>query len=176
MMPSPKPSPGTNPGMNPPSSGASDGEPPALFTGLLDSLPAEDRQLLESARAILPRAHCPYSRFRVGAALRAASGEVFSGVNLESASFGLTICAERSALAVAVAAGVREVVAVAVATEGPGPVTPCGACRQFLAEFGKDMRVISAGAGDRVMVHSMGELLPHPFLDCPPARDSNPAT
>ena len=94
------------------------------------------RALAEAARAASANAHCPYSRFAVGAAVRAADGRVFVGCNVENASFGLTICAERNAIFQAIAAGAREVVAVAVYTPTRRPVSPCGACRQVIAEFG----------------------------------------
>ena len=92
--------------------------------------------LADAARGASVNAHCPYSRFSVGAAVRSADGRVFTGCNVENASFGLTICAERNAIFQAVAAGAREVVAVAVYTPTRKPVSPCGACRQVIAEFG----------------------------------------
>ena len=92
--------------------------------------------LAAAARAASAHAHCPYSRFAVGAAVRTADGRLFTGCNVENASFGLTICAERNAIFQAVAAGARDVVAVAVYTPTRKPVSPCGACRQVIAEFG----------------------------------------
>lgn len=102
-------------------------------------------ELVRRAREVLEHAHAPYSEFRVGAALEAADGRVFVGCNVESASYGLTICAERMALGAAVAAGARRFARVAVATEVDPPAAPCGACRQLLAEFGLDLEVIAAG-------------------------------
>jgi cytidine deaminase len=90
-------------------------------------------ELIRAALDAQQRAFCPYSNFPVGAALRTTRGTVYVGVNVENASFGLTICAERVAVSAAVAAGEREFAAMAVASRGG--VTPCGACRQFLAEF-----------------------------------------
>ena len=101
--------------------------------------------LVHRAREVLVHAYAPYSRFRVGAAVEAPDGRVFVGTNVESASYGLTICAERMALGAAVAAGARAVKRVAVATEVEPPAAPCGACRQLLAEFGLDMEIVAAG-------------------------------
>jgi cytidine deaminase len=121
------------------------------------------RRLVAAARAARRRAYAPYSRFRVGAALLAADGTVYTGANVENASYGLTICAERAAVAQAVSAGARRFVAVAVAAPGPG-VTPCGACRQVLAEFG-DLAVIVADARRATAPHifRLQELLPAAF-------------
>lgn len=91
------------------------------------------------------RAHAPYSRFQVGAAIESADGTIHVGCNVESASYGLTICAERMALGAAVAAGAKELKRVVVVTEVDPPAAPCGACRQLLAEFGLDMEVLAVG-------------------------------
>ncbi len=118
--------------------------------------------LMERAASAMRHAHAPYSGFRVGAALLAADGSVHVGCNVESASYGLTMCAERVALFSAVAAGCRRFRSVAVHTEGPAPVAPCGACRQALAEFGLQLRVISEAGGAREE-WTLAELLPAPF-------------
>ena len=102
-------------------------------------------ELVRRAREVMAHAYAPYSRFRVGAAIEAADGRVFVGTNVESASYGLTVCAERMALGAAVAAGARELRRVAVVTEADPPAAPCGACRQLLAEFGLDMEIVAAG-------------------------------
>ena len=102
-------------------------------------------ELVRRAREVMAHAYAPYSRFRVGAAIEAADGRVFVGNNVESASYGLTICAERMALGAAVAAGARDLRRVAVATDADPPAAPCGACRQLLAEFGLDMEIVAAG-------------------------------
>lgn len=109
------------------------------------------------------RAYAPYSGYAVGAALLGDDGRVFVGVNVENASYGLTLCAERSAVAAAVAAGVRRFQAIVVATGGPRAGAPCGMCRQVLAELGPSfpVRCIS-DQGDRLET-SVAELLPHPF-------------
>lgn len=101
--------------------------------------------LVARAREAQAHAHAPYSRFRVGAALEALDGRVFVGCNVESASYGLTICAERMALGAGVAAGARRFRRVAIVTDVDPPAAPCGACRQLLAEFGMDLEVIAAG-------------------------------
>ena len=101
--------------------------------------------LIGRAREVMRNAWAPYSEFRVGAAIEAADGRVFVGCNVESASYGLTICAERMALGAAVAAGARSLRRVVVTTEVEPPAAPCGACRQLLAEFGLNLEVIAAG-------------------------------
>jgi cytidine deaminase len=123
-------------------------------------------ELVAAARAARERAYAPYSGFRVGAALLTAQGDVVTAANVENASYGLAICAERSAVVAAVAAGSRSFLAVAVAGNGPDPVTPCGACRQVLREFpaGPGLEVLCAGeTGDRLLTTTLGELLPDSF-------------
>lgn len=123
------------------------------------------RTLVHKAVAAMRKAHAPYSKFRVGAALLASNGKVFTGCNVENASYGLTICAERNAVFAAVAAGVKSFVAIAVVAERQAPA-PCGACRQVLAEFcGEDFPVLAASADrpSRVQALRLGELLPHRF-------------
>ena len=102
----------------------------------------DDRALLSEAIAARANAYAPYSQFPVGAALLARSGKVYRGVNVENASFGVTVCAERTALFTAIAAGERAFEAIAVVADTEGPVRPCGACRQALAEFGTDLRIV----------------------------------
>lgn len=123
----------------------------------------EWRQLAEAARAASARAYCPYSAFPVGAAVLTAEGAIVSGCNVENASSGLTVCAERNAIARAVAEGAKAIVAVAVYTPTPEPVTPCGACRQVIAEFGRDAAIRSTCAGPSRADHTLAELLPHGF-------------
>lgn len=131
----------------------------------MTSFEANDAELLDAARQAARLAHCPYSHFHVGAALR-AGGKVFLGANIENASYGLTVCAERTAAFAAVLAGAGRIEAVAVACvdapEGadPGLAMPCGACRQVLAEFaGPDTPIFV----DRVGAFRLGDLLPHAF-------------
>jgi cytidine deaminase len=125
-----------------------------------------DRSLVAAAREARARAYAPYSGYRVGAAVRAESGEVVGAANVENASYGLTICAERAAVATAVAAGHRRFEAVAVAADGAEPASVCGACRQVLREFpaGPGLRVLLAGeSGEGFVVTTLGELLPDSF-------------
>ena len=120
-------------------------------------------QLTAAALAVRPRAHAPYSKFQVGAAILTASGEIFAGCNVENASYGLTICAERVAVGTAVAAGHKEIVAVAVVSSGGH--SPCGACRQVLSEFGPAMEVILIDADDptKTRTTTLAALLPEQF-------------
>ena len=117
----------------------------------------EIAELIAAAAAVRERAYAPYSQFLVGAALRAADGTIFAGCNVENASYGLTICAERNTIAQAIAAGARDVTAVAVVSENG--VTPCGACRQVLVEFGPEMTVIVADTRGRRRIYTLAELL-----------------
>lgn len=119
-------------------------------------------RLIEAARAAQQHAHCPYSHYRVGAALETAEGAVFVGSNVENASFGLTICAERSAVFAAVSAGARKFRRIVVATDSEPPGPPCGACRQVLAEFGSELEVESVGP-TQSRRWTIRELLPDAF-------------
>lgn len=116
--------------------------------------------LIQQAREARERAYAPYSRFSVGAALRTKSGRVFVGCNVENLSFGLTICAERAAVCAAVAAGERELEALAVVADSREPVTPCGACRQVLAEFSLTLPVCSSNLEGATYQSTIAELLP----------------
>lgn len=124
-------------------------------------------QLIEKAAEAARKAYAPYSKFHVGAALLVAGKKrIITGCNVENASFGLTICAERAALAAAVSAGQRRFEAIAVATARGKPVVPCGACLQALAEFCKpDLIVLVASAGRpaRIKIFKLRDLLPHAF-------------
>ncbi len=129
---------------------------------LLDA--ATEAALLADARAAQQHAYVPYSGFRVGAALLAADGRVFTGANVENAAYSPSICAERTALPQAVIAGAREFVAIAVVGDGDGPCTPCGVCRQTLYEFAPDVLVIAAGATGAAARYVLStDLLPHGF-------------
>jgi cytidine deaminase len=125
--------------------------------------PDTARNLLEQARAARANAYAPYSRFPVGAALLAADGRVFTGVNVENAAYGLGNCAERTAIFKAVSEGVKDFVAVAViGPEDDVECSPCGACRQVLFEFGPDMAVIVPD-GANLKQYTVRQLLPGGF-------------
>jgi cytidine deaminase len=133
---------------------------------------ATPRRLVSAAAAAMLRAYCPYSRFAVGAAVLTADNRVFTGCNVENASYGLTVCAERNAISAAVAAGARRITAVAVVTATGEPVPPCGACRQVIAEFATgDTVVYSApnGRPDRLKSWTLRSLLPEAFALVPTA-------
>lgn len=119
-------------------------------------------ELLSAARDVRDRAYAPYSNFRVGAALDIGDGNVILGANVENASYGLGICAERAAVAAAVSAGFRQFVAIAVAGPDGELTSPCGACRQVLAEFNPTMTVVFTGP-DGPVTTTVAELLPHSF-------------
>ena len=126
----------------------------------------QSQALVAEALAVLPQAYAPYSRFPVGAALRARSGKTYRGVNVENASLGLSICAERNALFAAVAAGERAFDAIAIVTRAPQPTPPCGACRQVLVEFAPDefpVLLATAAAPDAAESTLLGVLTPRAF-------------
>jgi cytidine deaminase len=116
-----------------------------------------------AARAAREHAVAPFSRFRVGAALATAGGRIYAGCNVENASYGLTICAERVALVKALSEGEREFTALAVVADTESPTPPCGACRQLLWEYCGDIPVTLANRARVTGQHTMRELLPHPF-------------
>jgi len=134
--------------------------------------PYDADDLLAQAREAMGRAYAPYSRFNVGAALLTAEGEVIQGCNVENASFGLTMCAERSAIFTAVSGGQREFRAIAIVASGNAPhtpkgalsCTPCGACRQVLSEFGESIVVILERDDGSPWEVALSELLPHQFV------------
>ncbi|MEZ4297941.1 MAG: cytidine deaminase [Polyangiaceae bacterium] len=121
--------------------------------------------LEEAALEVQARAYCPYSEYPVGAALLGKSGRIYAGCNVENAAYGHSICAERSALVQMVAAGERAPIAAVVVTRGPKAGTPCGACRQMLAEFVGDMpiRLMVNGAPEQTRTTTLDELLPDAF-------------
>ena len=117
------------------------------------------RQLEKVARAAAKKSYSPYSEFPVGAAVLAASGKIYAGCNVENASYGLCNCAERTAIFTAAAAGERRILAVAVFTPTAQPTSPCGACRQVMAEFG-NFRILSATLSGEVFESTVDNLLP----------------
>lgn len=131
---------------------------------------AHDEELVQAAKAVRARSYSPYSGFAVGAALRGKSGRIYTGTNVENASYPLTVCAERAAVFKAVSEGEREFDSIAVVTSTGA--APCGACRQVLAEFGLDIRVVVANLNKRRKVYSISELLPYGFDVSQLARES----
>jgi cytidine deaminase len=119
--------------------------------------------LVEAARKARDNAYAKYSGFSVGAAVLAASGTIYDGCNVENASYGLSICAERVAIFKAVCAGERQIVELALVASGDEPSRPCGACRQVLHEFGKAAKVIMSNLEGNTIVRSLPELIPEPF-------------
>ena len=119
--------------------------------------------LRRSAMDALQNAYAPYSQYRVAAALLAEDGRVFVGVNVENASYGLTLCAERNAVVAAVAAGARRFLALVIVVSVDDPATPCGACRQVLREHGPSFPVRSYGSKGRPRISSVSALLPASF-------------
>jgi cytidine deaminase len=126
-------------------------------------MPTEEAALVDAARAARKHAVAPFSHFAVGAALETADGTVVTGCNVENATYGLTICAERVALVKALSEGHRRFSRVAVVAATDAPTPPCGACRQMLWEYGGDLEVILANETAVTGRHRLGALLPHPF-------------
>ncbi len=123
----------------------------------------KDSELIKKAKRARERAYAPYSEFKVGAALLVKSGKVYTGANVENATFGLTVCAERVAVFKAVANGEKDFVKIAVVADKPDPVTPCGACRQVLSEFSSDLKIICANLEGKTERYTLRELLPEAF-------------
>jgi len=138
---------------------------PLLKRGIKGDLGASMKKeysvLIDAAKAALKNSYSPYSRFKVGAAVLGGSGAIYKGTNVENASYGLTVCAERIAVYNAIAAGEKKIKAVAVAA-GKGFAYPCGACRQVLSEFGKDINVIIVNK-NRHVIKKLSALLPDAF-------------
>jgi cytidine deaminase len=126
---------------------------------------SEKDLLIEAAKQARENAHAPYSNFRVGTALRSTSGRIFSGCNVENASYGLTMCAERVAIFKAISEGERGFSALAVVTDADVLTPPCGACRQLIWEFCGDIPVTIANLKDQTEVVQMKNLFPRPFDD-----------
>src|SRR5262249_5199852 len=125
----------------------------------------EDQSLIDAARAVRLRAHAPYSRFLVGAALETVEGKIITGCNVENATYGLTVCAERVAVFKAISEGEGGFTRIAVVADTQEATPPCGACRQILWEFGGDLEVILANLQGETARFRLKDLLPYPFDD-----------
>jgi len=123
--------------------------------------PPED--LLSAAIYARQKAYAPYSGFKVGAALRGSAGEIFSGCNVENASYGLTLCAERTTVCTAVAAGIRTFTQMVIVADSETPCPPCGACRQFLFEFAPNLELWVANLSGETKFYRLCDLLPEAF-------------
>jgi cytidine deaminase len=124
---------------------------------------AAGQRLLEAAGAARQHAYAAFSNFRVGAALETSDGKILTGCNVENATYGLTICAERVAVFKAISEGYRSFTRVAVVADTAEPTPPCGACRQILWEFGGDLEVILGNLSGEKARYRLKDLLPHPF-------------
>jgi cytidine deaminase len=136
--------------------------------GVKTGTAADEKRMIEAARAARSHAHAPYSHYAVGAAVLTRSGRVYAGCNVENATYGATLCAERSAVAAMVAAGDDTPIACAVVTAGPRPGAPCGICRQVLVEFARDMKIVllaETGSGKIIAKKTtrLAKLLPSAF-------------
>jgi len=120
-------------------------------------------KLIDAAKRVSKHAYCPYSDFRVGAAVLTDRGEIFAGCNVENASYGLTICAERNAIFHTVASGQTRLKAVVVYTPTSTPSAPCGACRQVINEFGPEAEIISVCDGPDILHKTLSQLMPEAF-------------
>ena len=125
-----------------------------------------DATLIEEAIKARENAVAPFSKFKVGAALRTKAGKVFRGCNVENCTYGLTVCAERVALLSALAAGEREFDAIVVVTQSDEPGTPCGPCRQLMWEYCGDIDVTLANLAGQKVDYKLSDLFPHPFAFC----------
>lgn len=124
---------------------------------------AVEQDLINKALAVRKRAYAPYSRYKVGAALLGNNGHIYVGCNVENASFGVTVCAERNAVAQAVAAGCRKFKGLVVATSSAPPASPCGLCRQVLAEFASDLPILLVNPKGDLIRTTLSALLPRAF-------------
>jgi len=122
-----------------------------------------DVELIDAARQVQKNAYAPFSGFKVGAAILAKDGQIFTGVNVENSSYGLTICAERSAIGKAVTAGSNKFAKIVVYSNSSPPATPCGACRQALYEFSPSLQVICVNNQNEINRYELSQLLPEGF-------------
>lgn len=124
---------------------------------------ATDRELINKAKKMLDKAYAPYSKFHVGAALLDSQGNVFTGCNIENSSYGCACCAERTAVFKAVSEGSRCFEAIAIVSSAGGETFPCGICRQVLAEFSPEIRIILENERGELVTYKLQDLLPHSF-------------
>ena len=122
-----------------------------------------EKELIEQAKEARNNAYAPYSNFKVGASVLTSSGKIFKGANVENASYGLTVCAERVAVFKAVSSGEKKIKKVAVVTNSKEPSVPCGACLQVLSEFGKEVEIIWVNLKGKIKKYQLRELLPKHF-------------
>jgi cytidine deaminase len=123
-------------------------------------------ELVQAAKKARENAVAPFSKFKVGAALRTADGKIYHGCNVENCTYGLTVCAERVALLSALAAGERKFTAIAVMTQSEEPSTPCGPCRQLMWEYCGDIDITLANLEGKTIEYKLSTLFPHPFNFC----------
>ena len=135
--------------------------------------PHDWSQLIESAWQAREYAHAPYSGFQVGAAVETADGRIYGGCNIENVSYGLTNCAERTAMFQAIANGDKELVRMAVCADTPEPVAPCGACRQVMVELAPKMELLLINKAGKQMLTSVEHLMPYSFDDFPQMREND---
>lgn len=121
------------------------------------------KKLIGEAEQARKKAYTPYSKFKVGAAILTSEGRIFSGCNIENASFGLTICAERVAVFKAISEGFKKFEAIAIIADTLRPCYPCGACRQVILEFGEDITLVMANLKGDIKINKIKELLPEAF-------------
>ena len=121
------------------------------------------KKLIEKAKQVREMAYAPYSSFKVGAALETDTGKIYTGCNVENASYAATCCAERTALANAIAEGERKFRRIAIVADTEGPCPPCGICRQVLYEFAPGIEVIMANTRGETLVQTLDDLMPHAF-------------
>lgn len=128
-----------------------------------NKVPALYRKLVKVARQARKHSHAPYSKYKVGAAALSSTGKIYAGCNVENASYGLSHCAERVAIAKAISEGEKKIRALAIVVDSASPVGPCGACRQVIFEFGKDTDVIMATLKNKIAIEKIAKLLPYSF-------------
>ena len=121
------------------------------------------KQLIKLASQARRKAYAPYSKFKVGAAIEASNGKIYTGCNVENASYGVAVCAERTALVKAISEGAKKFKRIAIVAATKGPCSPCGICRQALYEFSPNIEIIMSNTKGRLYTESLPSLLKHPF-------------